>query len=78
MSRDNGQGIFTMEVITKISKMKSLAEAKSFAQEVVNNSTANDENKRKATVLIVKASSINSLAISMSNFSLSHQGLKTI
>lgn len=78
MSKDFGQGIFTMDFITEISKMKDLTEAKKMVTAVIDLSTANDENVEKAHALVAKARSIHNLIFSMTDFSLSHQGLKVI
>lgn len=79
MSQDFGQGIFTMEMITRVSKCKILGEAKGLTlQAITDDETALPKNKIKAERLCHAARSITELAIAMSNFSLSHQGLKTI
>jgi 2-phospho-L-lactate transferase/gluconeogenesis factor (CofD/UPF0052 family) len=74
VKRDNGQGMFTMDQITAISNM-SLADGKAAAYAIVKASTANEQNKLKATTMIDKAFSLKGLLLGMSNFSLAHQGL---
>lgn len=79
MSQDFGQGIFTMSTITTVSKTRDLALAKSIANAAIDAATtALPKNIEKARSLVLKASSVNRLAQGMSDFSLSHQGLKTI
>ena len=78
MTRDFGQGMFTMPEITAISNMATLAEAKEAAYAIIMASTANADNKTKARAMVAKAMSLKSLLLGMSNFSLSHMGLATI
>lgn len=81
MAQDFGEGIFSMEVITNVSRLSpnKLASAKLMAEQAIGGATtATQKNRDKATALIAKANSVQSLAIAMSNFSLAHQGLKTI
>jgi hypothetical protein len=79
MSKDHGQGIFTMDVITSVSKCKILGEAKGRALEAItSNETALLKNRIKAERLCHAARSVSELAIAMTNFSLSHQGLKVL
>lgn len=75
MKRDNGQGMFTMDFITQVSRIPRLEDAKVATHLVIDGSTATDANKGKARSMIFKATSLRSLLIGMSNFSLSHQGL---
>jgi hypothetical protein len=75
MARDNGQGMFTMDFINEVSRMKSLPDAKAAVHNVIDASTANDTNKQKAVSMVSKATSLRSLLVSLANFSLSHQGL---
>lgn len=77
MARDNGQGIFTMDFIQKVEKMP-FNEAVQAAIDRINLSTATEANKMKATQMVTKCGSVNRLLLGMSNFSLSHQGLKTL
>lgn len=78
MSKDYGQGIFDMEFINNISKIKDLTLAKSMAYEKIESTNATDENKAKAKTMVSKSATLSKLLFSMTNFSLSHQGLKTI
>lgn len=78
MSRDNGEGVFDMSFITNISKFTDLQDAKRTSLDRVEASTANAKNKDKARALVIKSNSINALIFGMTNFSLSHQGMKTI
>lgn len=78
MSKDHGQGIFTMQLITTISKTRELSMAKSLAEAAINDSTATDANKEKARELLRTSSSLKKLLFGMTNFSLSHQGMKVL
>jgi len=77
MARDNGQGIFTMDFIGSIQAMP-LADASKLALEVIELSAAVPSNKTKASAMIQSSRTMKNLMIGMSNFSLSHQGLKTL
>ena len=77
MARDNGQGIFSMDFIKKVENM-TYNEAIQAALDRINLSTATEANKMKATQMVTKCISVNRLLLGMSNFSLSHQGLKTL
>lgn len=76
--KDFGQGIFTMPDITAISNMATLTEAKAAAHALIVASAAKPENKNKAADMVFKATTLKKLLLGMSNFSLSHQGLKRI
>lgn len=78
MSKDFGQGIFDMDFINVVAKEKDLTAAKGLAFEKVRDSRATDENKAKANSMIARSASISKLLFGMTNFSLSHQGLKSI
>lgn len=78
MTRDFGQGIFEMQLIRDLEKITNLELAKQRALEAVDNSHATDKNKVAATAMISKSRSVKSLLFGMTNFSLSHQGLKLI
>lgn len=80
MSKDHGQGIFTIAILTKIAERSqaSLDVQKDIASRAILESSATDENKRKATAMVLKATSHRSLMLGMSNFSLSHQGMKVL
>lgn len=79
MAHDHGEGLFNMTLINEVSKIKELPAAKSMVQFVIDqNSTATPKNIAAAKALVSKARSVHELLISMSNFSLSHQGLKTV
>lgn len=78
MSRDFGQGIFDMEFINSISKVKDLTHAKSMAFEKIESTNATDENKAKAKSMVSRSATLTKLLFGMTNFSLSHQGLKTL
>lgn len=75
MKRDNGQGMFTMEFINEVSKMGDLARAKAAVIKAIDESGANDDNKRKGVRLVHNSRTIKQLVIGMANFSLAHQGL---
>ena len=78
MSKDFGQGIFDMGFINDISKIKDLTLAKSMAYEKIESTNAADENKAKAKSMVSRSATLSKLLFGMTNFSLSHQGLKTI
>ena len=77
MSRDNGQGIFSMTFISGLQAMP-LGLAQESARQHVVASTATAANKAKAEKAIQTARSTNALMLALSNFSLSHQGMKVI
>ena len=76
--KDFGQGIFTMPEITAISNMNTLSEAKAAAHAIITASSAKPENKAKAAAMVNSSTNLKRLLLGMSNFSLSHQGLKRI
>lgn len=78
MARDNGQGMFTMDFINQVSKMKDLAAAKAEVIKAIDDSKANDANKQKGVRLVHNSRSVNQLIMGMANFSLSHQGLGVV
>lgn len=78
MKRDNGQGMFTMPEITAISNMHDLGQAKEAAFAIIKASSANDTNKTKANAMVSRSTSLKSLLLGMSNFSLAHQGLAKV
>jgi hypothetical protein len=78
MTRDNGQGIFSMVAINDVATMKSLNEAKGAAYTLIEASAATAQNKKKASDMVSCTASVKALIFGMTNFSLSHQGLKTI
>lgn len=78
MARDHGQGIFDMTDINLVASMSSLPNAKAIATAAVDRSTATDANKQKAMRMIHNSQTVKALMFGMTNFSLSHQGLKTI
>lgn len=79
MSKDYGQGIFSMELITTVSKTRDIGLAKSIVLATIDaDEHALPKNKEKARIMVSQCRSITTLAINMSNFSLSHQGLKVV
>ncbi len=74
IKRDNGQGMFTMDFISRCQGLP-FSQALQAAREIVDTSTATDANKQKAHAMINKARTTNALLFGMVNFSLSHQGL---
>ena len=78
MSRDFGQGIFDMEFINSIAAVKDLTQAKAKAFEKIESTNATDENKAKAKSMVSRSATLSKLLFGMTNFSLSHQGLKAI
>lgn len=77
MSKDNGQGIFSMTFIASIQN-QPLMLARELAVGQVNASSARQTNKDKAMKAIGLAKNTNGLLLALSNFSLSHQGLKVL
>lgn len=77
MSRDNGQGIFSMNFISSLQAMP-LSLAQEAARQQASASSATAPNKAKAEKAIQTARSTNALMLALSNFSLSHQGMKVI
>lgn len=75
MKRDNGQGMFTMDFINEVAREVDINAAKCTCYERIEASTANPDNKHKAKVAVNKATNLRSLLLTLSNFSLSHQGL---
>lgn len=78
MARDFGQGVFTMDIISHVATMSDIAAAKVYAHDAVQASNATSMNKIKAAGMINKAHNSKALLLGMSNFMLSHSGLKTI
>lgn len=79
MTKDYGPGIFSMSTITTVVKTRELQLAKSIAEaEVDANSTATEKNRIAAKAMILKSRSTLALGTGMTNFSLSHQGLKVL
>ena len=78
MNTDFGQGIFDMDFINNVSKIKDLTLAKSMAYEKIESSIATSENRVKAKSMVSRSATLSKLLFGMTNFSLSHQGLKAL
>jgi len=79
MARTKEPGIFTMDLITKVTQTRDLVAAKQLAVAAIDAAeTARSENKERARTMVRQSATINQLAIGMSNFSLSFQGYKVI
>lgn len=78
MAHDHGQGIFEFSFISRIAVSNNIELAKREAHERIEASSATQMNKTKATGMVNKCRSIKDLLLGMSNFSLSHQGLRSI
>ena len=79
MAKANTLGFFTMDMVHQVVAMKDLDAAKKIAVDAIDAAkNAKPENARKANAMVYNAKSINSLAIAMSNFMLSHDGNKVI
>ena len=78
MAHDHGQGIFTMEFIGSIAALKDVEAGRVLALEHIENSSATAQNKLKAVGMVHKSHTLKNLLLGMSNFSLSHQGLKAV
>ena len=77
-SADHGQGIFDMVFINDVNAIKDIIAAKTAAYDKIDASKATDENKRKAKAMVAKAANVKALIFGMTNFSLSHQGMKVV
>jgi hypothetical protein len=76
--KDFGQGIFDMEFIHEMNSLSDLNEIKAKCMDKINSSSATETNKKKARAMVQLANTKTKLLMGMTNFSLSHQGLKTI
>ena len=72
--------VFTMDHVNHVASMKDHQAAKSFAHDVLSNSTANPKNRTNIGTMIDKSRSAAHLAQGMSNHILAHpkEGLKVI
>lgn len=79
MSKDYGQGIFSMPLITSVSKTRDLTLAKNIVLAAIDaDEHALPASKEKAKAMVLGSRTVDRLAIGMMDFSLSHQGLKVI
>lgn len=79
MQKAQNQGFFTMDMVHAVVAMKELEAAKKIAIKAIEDvKDAKPENTRKANAMVYNAKSINSLALAMSNFMLSHDGNKVM
>lgn len=76
--KDFGPGIFDMEFINEMNELTSMNDIKTAAMAKIDASSAHEDNKKKARSMIQLANSKMKLLMGMTNFSLSHQGLKAI
>ena len=78
--KDMGHSVFNMDHVNQVAVMTNLAEAKKFALDILNNSTANASNKAKIKKVIESSRSVVNLAVAMSNHLLAHpgEGLKVV
>jgi hypothetical protein len=78
--KDMGHSVFNMDHVNQVAAMANLAEAKKFALDILNNSTANASNKAKIKKVIESSRSVVNLAVAMSNHLLAHpgEGLKVV
>lgn len=77
-THDNGPGIFNMTAITFVSQQTDIVLAREYANAMINDSTATAANKTKAQRAVLVSTSPSILAVAMTNFMLSHMGLKVI
>jgi hypothetical protein len=70
--------MFSMDFITEVSAVKDLSAAKAKVQQHIDASQANDANKRTATTMVYNSHTVKNLLLGMSNFTLSHMGMKSI
>ena len=73
-----GQGIFDMDFVSLISAQKNIETAKKMATNRIEDSSAREENKDKARIMVNGARNTERLATGMSNFILSNMGLKSL
>lgn len=76
--KDFGPGIFDMEFINEMNELTNTEQIKAKAMDKINASSATEDNKKKARAMIHFANTKTKLLMGMTNFSLSHQGLKAI
>lgn len=76
--KDFGQGIFDMEFINEVNDEKDFGKQKAMSIAKAKGSKATEENKTKAINMVNFAKNSKALLMAMTNFSLSHQGLKTL
>jgi hypothetical protein len=78
--KDMGCSVFNMDHVRQVTAMNNLNEAKKFALDLVNNSTANATNKVKIKKIIESSRTVLNIATAMSNHMLAHpgEGLKVI
>ena len=78
--KDMGCSVFNMDHVRQVAVMTNLNEAKKFALDLLNNSTANATNKAKIKKIIESSRTVLNLATTMSNHLLAHpgEGLKVI
>lgn len=73
-------GFFTMDTVHAVMAKKDLIEAKEMVYKIIKEAPARSDNVRKATAMVEKANSINSLAMGITNYMLAHpsENLKTL
>ena len=73
-------GFFTMDTVHAVMAKKDLNEAKEMVFGIIKEANARQDNVVKATAMVNKATSINSLAMAITNFMLAHpsENLKTL
>lgn len=78
--KDMGSSVFSMDHVNQVATMTNLAEAKKFATNILENSTANAGNKAKIKKVIESSRTVLNLATAMSNHILAHpaEGLKVL
>jgi hypothetical protein len=77
---DMGSSVFKMEDVNHVLTIANLNDAKKFALDILEKSTANDQNKKKIKAMIVSSKTLNRLALAMSSCILAHpsNGLKVL
>lgn len=72
------QSVFTMDLVNEIMLMKDTKQAIAHVISIIDASPARPATKTKAKTAVMKAKNISSLAQTMSNFILAHQGLNSL
>lgn len=72
--KDMGCSVFNMDHVRQVAVMTNLNEAKKFALDLLNNSTANATNKAKIKKIIESSRTVVNLTTTMSDHLLAHPG----
>jgi hypothetical protein len=80
LKKKMGSSVFKMDDVKHVLTISDINQAKQFATEILNNSTANHGNKERIAKVIQSSKTVASLAMAMSSHILAHpsEGLKVI